>query len=164
MQALYDKEYTLSISKQAEEIKGDTFNPFPEPFRSKLGQSECKSLGDEFGLTQFGVNLELLQPNARSSLRHWHTASDEFLYVVDGEVTLVTNSGEQIIGAGMCIGFPAGIDDGHCLINHTEKIAKFIAIGSRNESDKAVYNDDDFQWVVAESGEWVASNKDGKPY
>ena len=62
---LYDKEYTLSISKQAEEIKGDTFNPFPEPFRSKLGQSECKSLGDEFGLTQFGVNLELLQVEIR---------------------------------------------------------------------------------------------------
>ncbi|WP_076589217.1 cupin domain-containing protein [Vibrio ostreicida] len=146
------------------DIEGDTFNPFPEPFKSRLGHSECKNLGDPFGLTQFGVNLEILEPNAQSALRHWHTKSDEFLYILEGELSLVTNSDEQVMSAGMCVGFPAGIENGHHLINRSDNQAKFIVIGSRVGGDKAHYPDDDFQWVIEESGDWIASRKDGSAY
>ncbi|NOH73205.1 cupin domain-containing protein [Vibrio pectenicida] len=150
--------------KKITEVQGDTFNPFPEPFKSKLGHSECRSLGDVFGLSQFGVNLELLAPNSRSSLRHWHTKSDEFIYMVEGELILATNEGEQPLSQGMCVGFPAGIENGHCLINRSNTVAKFMVIGSRVSDDKAVYSDDDFSWVVNDQNEWIASDKKGTPY
>ncbi|WP_104027826.1 cupin domain-containing protein [Vibrio jasicida] len=150
--------------KDSDSLKGDTFNPFPEPFKSHLGQSECKGLGDLFGLSQFGVNLEILEPNAQSALRHWHTKSDEFLYVLDGELYLITDEGEQVMTRGMCAGFPAGAENGHHLVNRSDSQAKFIVIGSRVAGDEAHYPDDDFKWVVKSSGEWVASRKDGTPY
>ncbi|MFW7525378.1 cupin domain-containing protein [Vibrio ostreicida] len=115
-------------------------------------------------MTQFGVNLEILEPNAQSALRHWHTKSDEFLYILEGELSLVTNSDEQVMSAGLCVGFPAGIENGHHLINRSDNQAKFIVIGSRVGGDKAHYPDDDFQWVIEESGDWIASRKDGSAY
>ncbi|MEZ8401234.1 cupin domain-containing protein [Vibrio splendidus] len=154
----------MTKAKQALSIKGDTFNPFPEPFKSRLGQSECRSLGDSFGLTQFGVNLEVLEPNAQSALRHWHTRSDEFHYVLGGELCLVSDDGEQTLFAGMCIGFPARVENGHHLINRSSEQAKFIVIGSRVAKDEAHYPDDDFKWVVESSGEWIPSRKNGTPY
>ncbi|WP_282175158.1 cupin domain-containing protein [Vibrio diabolicus] len=150
--------------KETASLKCDTFNPFPEPFKSHLGQSECKRVGDLFGLSQFGVNLEILEPNAQSALRHWHTKSDEFLYVLDGELCLIMDEGEQIMRQGMCVGFPAGAENGHHLVNRSDSQAKFIVIVSRVEGDEAHYPDDDFKWVVTSSGEWVASRKDGTPY
>ena len=145
-------------------LKGDTSNPFPEPFKSLLGKAECKGLGGLFGLTQFGVNLEVLEPDAQSALRHWHTQSDEFVYVLSGELCLVTDDGEQTMRAGMCAGFPAGIENGHHLINRSSDQATFIVIGSRELGDEAHYPDDDFKWVVNSSGKWVACKKDGTPY
>lgn len=151
-------------AKIALEIKGDTYNPFPEPFKTRLGSAECKNLGDSFGLSQFGVNLEILQPGAQSALQHWHTESDEFLYVLSGALVLVTGEGEQTLQSGMCVGFPAGEKNGHHLINRSSEIATFIVVGSRVNGDEAVYPDDDFKWVVTDDGEWIASRKDGTPY
>lgn len=154
----------MSKAKVAMDLIGDSFNPFPEPFKSQLGSAECRSLGDTFGLSQFGVNLEILAPGAQSALRHWHTKSDEFLYILDGELVLTTDDGEQTLSPGMCVGFPAGVDNGHHLINRSSSTAKFIVIGSRVDGDKAVYPDDDFKWVVKPSGEWAAAKKDGTLY
>ncbi|UXH99982.1 cupin domain-containing protein [Photobacterium sp. TY1-4] len=151
-------------AKIALEIEGDTFNPFPEPLKTRLGSAECRSLGDSFGLSQFGVNLEVLQPGAQSALRHWHTESDEFLYVLSGALVLVTDEGEQTLQSGMCVGFPAGKENGHHLINRSSEIATFIVVGSRVNGDEAVYPDDDFKWVVTDDGAWIASRKDGTPY
>lgn len=154
----------MSKAKSAMDIIGCKDNPFPEPFRTQLGQSECKGLSDQFGLSQFGVNLEILEPNAQSALRHWHTKTDEFLYILDGELVLITDEGEQKVVAGMCVGFPANQGNGHHLVNRSSRAAKFIVIGSRIKDDEAVYADDDFRWVVESTGEWVASRKDGSRY
>ena len=89
--------------------------PFDEPCRSR----ERKRLGDVAGLTQFGVNLLRLPPGAWSSQRHWHEGSDEFVYVVAGEVVLVTDEGEEILRPGDAAGFKAGDGNGHCLRNHS---------------------------------------------
>lgn len=150
--------------KDTASLIGDTFNPFPEPYKSILGDSECKGLGDLFGLTQFGVNLEILEPNAQSVLRHWHTKSDEFLYLLEGELCLIMDGGEQVMKRGMCVGFPGGVENGHHYVNRSDKQAKFIVIGSRVAGDKAHYPYDDFKWVEASSGNWVACRKDGTRY
>ena len=101
--------------------------PFDEPCRAR----QRTKLGDVAGLTQFGVNLLRLPPGAWSSQRHWHTGEDEFVYVVSGEVTLVTDAGAEVLGAGDAAGFPANDPDGHCLQNRSGKEAVVLEIGSR---------------------------------
>src|SRR3954470_13262168 len=86
---------------------------YPEPYRSRMGDRVKRRLGDACGLTRFGVNLVTLAPGAQSALRHWHTLEDEFVYVLDGEVVLITNDGEQVLHAGDCAGYPAGKRDAH---------------------------------------------------
>lgn len=144
-------------------VQSETENTFPEPFKSILGNAEWRGLGDQFHLTQFGANLETLHPNAQSSLRHWHTHSDEFIYVLEGELCLVTENGESIMTAGMCIGFKAGDANGHHLVNNSQKTAKFLVVGTRVEGDLVHYPDDDFQWV-RKGNDTIAAKKDGTPY
>lgn len=140
------------------EVQADTENPFPEPFKSALGIAEWRGLGDQFSLSQFGVNLEVIHPGGQSALRHWHTKSDEFVYILEGELTLVTDIGETLMFAGMCIGMKAGDPDGHHLINNTKKLAKFLVVGTRVEGDKVYYSDDDFQWLKQDE-RFVAAKK-----
>ncbi|MCZ6501006.1 MAG: cupin domain-containing protein [Gammaproteobacteria bacterium] len=146
------------------ELPTETENSFPEPFKTMLGKSEWRGLSDYFGLSQFGVNLEVLSPNAQSALRHWHTESDEFVFVLEGELTLITNEAEKVLGSGMCAGFKANVENGHHLVNKSDRSAAFIVVGSRIQGDKVHYPDDDFQWLVDESGEWKAAGKDGSLY
>ena len=133
----------------------------PEPFGSRLGAWEGRSLGDHFELTQFGVNLETVQPGCESALRHWHTRSDEFVYVLEGELTLVTDTGEAVLTPGKCIGFKAGVENAHHLINRTQRNARFLVIGARTDGDETHYPDDDFQWLPGEDGTWYAAKRDG---
>jgi uncharacterized cupin superfamily protein len=70
---------------------------YPPPFDQPCRARERKKLGDAAGLTQFGVNLLRLPPGAWSSQRHWHAKSDEFIYVIAGEVVLVTDEGEEVL-------------------------------------------------------------------
>src|SRR5258706_12786774 len=86
---------------------------YPPPFDAPCRARERRRLGDAAGLTQFGVNLLRLPPGAWSSQRHWHTHDDEFVYVLSGEVVLVTNDGEEILRAGDAAGFKAGESNGH---------------------------------------------------
>src|SRR5262249_40424679 len=108
---------------------------YPEPFRKLVAGRSRRKLGDVFGLQNFGVNLTRLTPGAMSSMRHWHGRQDEFVYVLEGEVVLVTDAGEQIMGAGMVAGFPAGRQDGHHLINRSTKDAVYLEIGDRLPGD-----------------------------
>lgn len=133
--------------------------PFDEPCRAR----ERQKLGDAAGLTQFGVNLLTLPPGAWSSQRHWHTGTDEFVYVIQGEVTLVTDGGEEILRPGDAAGFKAGDTDGHCLRNRTQETVVVLEVGTRLEADTAYYPDID---LVAPAGGQPAvyTRRDGTPY
>src|SRR5690349_19960883 len=99
---------------------------YPQPHDAQCWRRERKRLGDLAGLTQFGVNLLRLQPGVWSSQRHWHTAEDEFVYVLEGEVVLVTDGGEEILRTGDAAGFPAGDKNGHCLQNRSDRDAQLL--------------------------------------
>src|SRR6516162_6046908 len=102
---------------------------YPEPFKARMGSFQCRLLGDAFGLTQFGANLEILAPGAQSALRHWHSLSDEFVYVLEGELVLRTDDGEVPVSAGMCVGFKAGTPNGHHFVNRSTAEARFSLSG-----------------------------------
>src|SRR5271168_4146751 len=103
---------------------------YPSPYDMPCRPRERTKLGDAAGLSQFGVNLLRLPPGAWSSQRHWHTKEDEFIYVLSGEVTLVTDAGAELLRAGDCAGFKAGDPDGHCLRNLGTVDAMMLEIGS----------------------------------
>jgi uncharacterized cupin superfamily protein len=146
------------------DIAPETKHSVPEPFASILGPYEGRALGDYFGLTQFGAALEILEPNSQSSLRHWHTRSDEFVLVLDGELTLINAEGETLLEPGMCAGFRASVDNAHHLINTSNAPAKYLVIGTRMAGDEVHYPDDDFQWLRNEEGTSYAASKDGVQY
>jgi uncharacterized cupin superfamily protein len=136
---------------------------YPEPFRSRMGDRVKRRLGEAFGLTHYGVNLVELGPGAQSALRHWHTLEDELVYVLSGELVLITNAGEQVVTAGMCVGFPAGATNAHHLVNRSDQPASYLEIGDRAPADQAHYPDDDLLWLDTPAGR-VAGHKDGTPY
>jgi uncharacterized cupin superfamily protein len=149
---------------KARDIPSESTHFAPEPFASRLGVFERRRLADHFGLRRIGVHLETLQPGSRSALRHWHTRSDELAYVLEGELTLVTNDGESLLGAGMCIGFRAGVENAHHLVNNSQSPATLLVVGARVDGDDVIYPDDDLQWRQDESGNWQPLHKDGTPY
>lgn len=136
---------------------------YPEPFASRMGGREKRPLGDRFGLRNFGVNLTTLKPGAMSALRHAHTRQDEFVYVLQGRPTLVTDAGRTPLAPGMCAGFAAGTGDGHHLVNETDEDVLYLEVGDRTAGDSASYPDDDLQ-AVAVDGRWTFLHKDGTPY
>ena len=136
---------------------------YPEPFRSRMGDRVKRRLGDACGLTRFGVNLVTLGPGGQSALRHWHTREDEFVYVLEGEVVLVTDAGEQVLRAGDCAGYPAGRSDGHHFVNRSAAPARYLEVGNRDPADRAFYPDDDLQMAGdRENVRYV--HKDGSAY
>jgi uncharacterized cupin superfamily protein len=136
---------------------------YPEPFRSRMGERVKRRLGNACGLTQFGVNLVTLAPGGQSALRHWHTLEDEFVYMLAGELMLVTDAGEQVLTAGMCAGYPAGSRDGHHFINRSAAPAQYLEVGARVKGDMATYPDDDLMWGDDGDGKYAA-HKDGRKY
>jgi len=136
---------------------------YPEPFRSRMGDRAKRRLGEACGLTRFGVNLVTLGPGGQSALRHWHTLEDEFVYVLSGQVVLVSNDGEQTLTAGMCAGYPAGSRDGNHFINRSAQPVTYLEIGNRIEGDNAFYPDDDLMWCEDDNGVYAA-HKDGRRY
>lgn len=137
---------------------------YPEPFFSRMGKRLKRPLGDLFGLNNFGVNLTTLVPGGESALRHAHTRQDEFIYILQGEPTLITDSGETILRPGMCAGFKAGTGDAHHLINRTGQDVIYLEIGDRTAGDAGSYPDEDIQAALDSSGKWVFTHKDGRPY
>ena len=136
---------------------------YPEPFASRMAGREKRQLGDLFGLTNFGVNLTRLAPDAVSALRHAHTKQDEFIYVLQGQPTLHTDEGRTLLSPGMCAGFKAGTGNGHRLINETTEEVVYLEVGDRTPGDEGSYPDDDLNAVLVE-GKWKFVHKDDKPY
>jgi len=146
------------------EIEPRTGTGYPEPYRQNVMARAKRVLGDAFGLTRYGVNLVELPPGTWSSQRHWHTHEDEFIYVVSGELTLITGEGEQLLTPRMVAGFPAGDANGHHLINNSETVAAYLEIGDRNDEDEVFYPDIDLLYKVNDDGEHEFTNRDGLPY
>ena len=136
---------------------------YPPPFDTPCRGRDRTKLGDAAGLSQFGVNLLRLPPGAWSSQRHWHTSGDEFVYVLSGEVVLVTDGGEEVLRPGDAAGFPAGDTNGHCLQNRSDRDTRVLEIGTRIHDDAAYYSDID---MVAPAGGRTAvyTHRDGTPY
>jgi uncharacterized cupin superfamily protein len=137
---------------------------YPAPFRKEVAARSKRVLGDLFGLTNYGVNLVELAPGAWSAQRHWHTREDEFVYVLSGELTLVSDEGRHVLIPGMVAGFPAGESNGHHLINTGDSDASYLEIGDRISADEVFYPDIDLQLVADGKGERVFTHRDGKPY
>lgn len=136
---------------------------YPDPFKEGFAGRIKRALTDRLGLTQFGVNLTTLEPGARSSLRHWHAREDEFIYLLEGELSLVTIDGEQTIRVSQAVGFPAGDRNGHCLINRGTSRATYLEIGTRSRDDDITYPDDDLVCEKRE-GSHRFLRKDGTAY
>ena len=136
---------------------------YPPPFDQPCRARQRTKLGDAAGLTQFGVNLLHLPPGAWSSQRHWHTGGDEFVYVISGEVVLVTDNGDEILRAGDAAGFPANDQNGHCLQNRSDGDVYALEIGTRTAGDTGYYSDID---MVAPAGgnPTLYTHRDGLPY
>jgi len=136
---------------------------YPEPFKSRMGDRTKRRLAAACGMKNLGVNLVTLGPGGQSSVRHWHTLEDEFVYVLEGEVVLVTNAGEQTLRAGQCAGYPAGSKDAHHFINRSKKPAKYLEMGTSVPGDTAFYPDDDLHIRWNEEG-MEYTHKDGRKY
>lgn len=136
---------------------------YPEPFASRMTGRTKRALGDVFGLSSFGVNLTRLAPGAMSALRHAHTVQDEFVYILEGTPTLVTDAGETLLQPGWCAGFKGGSGDGHQLVNRSSADVLYLEAGDRLPGDAANYPDDDLQ-AVMRGGTWRFLHKDGSPY
>jgi uncharacterized cupin superfamily protein len=120
-----------------------TGSGYPEPYRSRVVPREKRALGDAFGLQKIGINHTILPPGKESSMRHWHSHEEEFIFILSGEVVLRTDAGEQVLGAGMCCGFPLGTTDGHQLVNRSNAPAVYLEISNRDPADVAEYSDVD---------------------
>lgn len=136
---------------------------YPDQFKPKVAGRLKQRLGDAVGLSNFGVNQVTLQPGGQSALRHWHTKQDEFIYVLSGELTLITDVGEQVLTAGMAAGFPAGEANGHHLVNRSDQVAVYLEVGDRTPDDQVVYPDDDLLAEYSDRG-WIFKHKNGSEF
>lgn len=136
---------------------------YPEPYFSRMLKREKRPLGDLFGLKNFGVNLTRLAPGGESALLHRHSKQDEFVYILEGEPILVTDTEEVQLAPGMCAGFPAqGI--AHQLVNRTDRDVVYLEVGDRSPGDEGTYPQDDIQAALGPDGKWRFTHKDGTPY
>ena len=133
---------------------------YPEPYAAMMAGRTSLRLGAAGGLTQFGVNIVILQPGAVSSLRHWHLNEDEFVMVTQGDCVMVTDAGETLMRPGDCAAFPAGSTDGHQFRNDTAQEARFLVVGTKSSAEVATYSDVDLQIHIAE-GRSRFTYKDG---
>ena len=139
-----------------------TGSNYPDPFNEICQGSRWQKLGDAGGLTDFGVNLVRLAPGRWSSQRHWHSHEDEFVWVLEGEVVMVDDAGDHVLGPGDACAWKAGEPNGHCLQNRTDRDAVYLEVGSRRiGTDRCVYPDID---MVAEPQDPFYRRRDGTPY
>ena len=151
-------------AKQALSLPARSSSLYPEPFRSRVLPRDKRALGDAFGLTQIGVNLTVLHPGVESSMRHWHSHEDELIYVLEGELILITDAGEEVLGPGMVAGFKAGDSNAHQLVNRSERPALYLEVSNRDARDSARYPDVDLCADKDAAGRWHFTHKDGLPY
>jgi uncharacterized cupin superfamily protein len=140
-------------------VPAQTGSHYPSPFDVPCSGQATQRLARIAGLTLFGVNLTVIEPGAWSSQRHWHSHEDEFIWVLEGELTLVTDAGEEILRAGDCVAFRRGDPDGHHLVNKSSLPAKVLEIGNSDPQDRCAYSDID---MIADARGYV--HRDGTPY
>jgi uncharacterized cupin superfamily protein len=134
---------------------------YPEPYRARVMPREKRGLGDALGMTKIGINRTTLPPGKESSMCHWHTHEDEFVFVLEGEVVLRTGEGEQVLVAGCCAGFPARSGNGHQLINRSDRAAVYLEISNRDAEDSVYYTDPDVDMIVVQG---KMARRDGTPF
>lgn len=138
-------------------------SPYPPPLNKVCEGREKTAIGNVAGLTQFGVNVTRLKPGAASALRHWHENEDELVYMLEGEAVLIEDEGETVLKAGEAAAWKAGIANGHCLVNKSQRDAVFLEVGTRAPSERANYPDHDLL-MTRDAGKTAFTRKDGKPY
>lgn len=136
---------------------------YPKQFAAVISGREKQRIGDTVGLTQFGVNITRIKAGAASALRHWHEQEDEFVYVVEGELTLIEDGGETVLRAGDAAGFKAGVANGHHLVNKSQRDALYLEVGTRAKRERAHYPDVDLVGDKDERG-FRFSHRSGEPY
>ena len=156
------------------ERSGQAFDPltlpesnktgYPEPYRADNQRRWNRRLGNHAGLQNFGVNITRIEPGGQSAARHWHLRQDEFVYVLAGEVVLHMDAGEEVLGPGMCVGFAAGVRDGHRFLNRTETDALLLVVGDRTLGDEVGYPDIDMHLAAGPDGKVQFTRKDGTPF
>lgn len=158
------KENDILVAVMASDVPARSKRTsYPQPFASMVAGREKQVLGDIFGITNFGVNLTRLAPGSQSALLHKHTLQQEFIYILQGQPTLVTETGDIQLRPGMCAGFTAE-GTAHQLVNHTVDDVVYLEIGDRSQGDQASYPADDLMATMGSDGQWHFTHKDGKPY
>jgi uncharacterized cupin superfamily protein len=143
-------------------IMGQTI--YPAPYAELVKGRLKRKLGDCFGLTQFGVNLTQLLPTAVSALAHSHSTQDEFIFILEGSLTLILGEREILLNPGDCYGFKAGTGIAHQLVNRSTETVTYLEIGDRTAGDRVTYPDDDLSATQSIDGNWILTHKDGRPY
>ena len=144
-------------------LKARSATNYPDAFKHLVEGRLKTALGNAAGLTQFGVNLTRMPPGAASSIRHWHENEDEFVYILEGECTLIEDGGETILKAGDCAGFKAGVANGHHLVNKTNCDVLYLEIGTRAPTERAHYPDVDL-FFERDDKQIRILHKSGEPY
>lgn len=140
-----------------------TGSSYPPQFAKLMAGRSALRLADAGGLSQFGVNLVTLAPGGVSSMRHWHRDEDEFVMVTGGTCILVEDEGETVMNVGDCAAFPAGVANGHQLVNKSDAPATFLVVGTDSPTELATYSDNDM--IVQCDGDRAEfRHKDGTPY
>lgn len=159
----------MSDMKKRLAVKAQEVHPrtkpsvYPEPFFSLMAGREKRQLGDFFGLKNFGVNLTRLSPGSQSSIFHYHTKQDEFIYVIEGTPSLVTEEGDILLEPGMCAGFASG-GSAHQIVNRSASDVVYIEVGDRTPGDEGIYPRDDLKADLGPDGKWVFTHKNGEKY
>jgi uncharacterized cupin superfamily protein len=156
---MVDKRPLVPPALDPATVPSRTGTAYPEPFRAPCEARAKQALGNELGIQTFGVNLVRLEPGSWSSQRHWHTRQDEFVFVIEGDITLISDAGEQLLRPGMAAGFPAGKADGHHLVNRTNRVAVYLEVGDRTPDDDVNYPDIDLRYA-----DFAFRHKNGQPY
>ncbi len=153
----------MGVLKDPLEVQGRESSIYPEPFGDVVKGRFKRALGNALGLNNFGVNMVHLAPGGATAQRHWHEKQDELVYVLEGEATLITDAGEQVLTAGMICGFPAGEADGHHIVNNSDATVVLLEVGDRTPGEVAHYPDIDLHGEVKD-GRFIFTHKDGRPY
>jgi len=149
--------------KRVDDVEARSVSGYPSQYHARVLPRAVRRLGDAVGLTAIGVNHVTIPPGKESSLRHHHTHEDELVYVLEGQLVLHTNDGEEVLRAGMFAGFRAGDGNGHHLYNRTDEDAVYLVVSNRHPEDGASYPDEDLRVQKDASGKYVYSRKDGSP-
>lgn len=147
-----------------EKVPTERRTNYPDEFKPIVAGRVRQRLGNFAGLQNFGVNLVKLEPGSSSALRHWHSHQDEFIYILEGELTLITDAGEEILKPGMAAGFPANEANGHHLVNRSSVVGVYLEVGDRTPNDEATYPDHDLMAKTSSDGKFIFIHKDGTAY